>query len=106
MAGLPLSPRMASKIKEVPFTYKRCQVIPIGFRPSRVLYSFEMAEPIQDQGEVSGVMISRESVYSPGKTLFLRSNEDQFLKILSIEPVSPSAKELAIYRFTAELMNL
>jgi len=46
------------------------------------------------------------SVYSPGKTPFLRSNEDQLLRTLSIEPVSPSAKELTIYRFTAELMKL
>jgi hypothetical protein len=74
-------------------------------RLSRVLYSFEVAEPLPDQGEVSGVMISRDNVHCPGKTLFLKSKEDQFLKILSIEPVTPAAQELAIYRFTAELMS-
>jgi hypothetical protein len=73
-------------------------------RLGRVLYSFEMTEPVQDQPEISGVMISRESVDGGGKTLFLKSMEDQFLRILSMEPVTQSAKELAIYRFTAEFL--
>ena len=69
---------------------------------SHVFYSFKSSVIQPGKPGILGVVITRQLLDGTNGELFLQGEAGTHLKLLSLETLSVSGKEIGLYRFTAE----